>query len=148
MVANAVSAVLTGNAGAIVTERDVVKAWPGISPALGLATADSRVTFESCPTIEALRIMLEHAVRNLIVVREPHTVPSTRDPQLVAHPKRPHDLPPPRAGRSLSPRDLVERRHRVAGAGEVDEAIDVTTGAELVVKEKRARLDQGSSTRS
>ncbi len=74
MMANGLSAVLVGGEDAIVSEHDVVDAVArGIDPegpARNIATYGPFVVLDSCPVLEALRVMLEHAVRNLVVVRD------------------------------------------------------------------------------
>jgi CBS domain-containing protein len=73
MIANGLSAVLVGGEDAIVSEHDVVEAMARRvdpdSPARAIASYGPFVVLESCPVLEALRVMLEHAVRNLVVVR-------------------------------------------------------------------------------
>ena len=74
MVAGRCSAVLVGEPAAIVTERDVVTAVSrGARPAAtarDYATEHPYVVPASCRAIDALRILLEHEVRNLVVVDE------------------------------------------------------------------------------
>jgi CBS domain-containing protein len=72
MIANGLAAVLVGGEDAIVSEHDVVAAMarrvdPG-SPARAIATYGPFVVVDSCPILEALRVMLEHSVRNVVVV--------------------------------------------------------------------------------
>lgn len=74
MIANGLSAVLVGGEDAIVSEHDVVDAMARRldpdGPARVIATYGPFVVLDSCPVLEALRVMLEHAVRNLVVVRD------------------------------------------------------------------------------
>lgn len=74
MIANRLAAVLVGGEDAIVSERDVVVAMAHRvdpdSPARDIATYGPFVVLDSCPVIEALRVMLEHSVRNLVVVAD------------------------------------------------------------------------------
>ncbi|MFN8025551.1 MAG: CBS domain-containing protein [Acidimicrobiia bacterium] len=74
MVANGLSAVLVGGEDAIVSEHDVVDAMARRldpdGPARMIATYGPFVVLDSCPVLEALRVMLEHSVRNLVVVRD------------------------------------------------------------------------------
>jgi signal-transduction protein with cAMP-binding, CBS, and nucleotidyltransferase domain len=74
MVASGGSAVLVDHAHAIVTERDVVRAIArGAADnqvAVKYATSDPLLVFDSCRAIDALAIMLDHGVRNLMVVSE------------------------------------------------------------------------------
>jgi len=74
MIANGLSAVLVGGEDAIVSEHDVVDAMARRldpdGPARTIATYGPFVVLDSCPVLEALRVMLEHAVRNLVVVRD------------------------------------------------------------------------------
>ena len=74
MIANGLTAVLVGDEDAIVCEHDVVDAMArGLDPegpARMIATYGPYVVLDSCPVLEALRVMLEHAQRNLVVVRD------------------------------------------------------------------------------
>jgi len=74
MVANGISAVLVGGEDAIVSEHDIVDAMARRldpdGPARMIATYGPFVVLDSCPVLEALRVMLEHAERNLVVVRD------------------------------------------------------------------------------
>jgi len=74
MIANGLSAVLVGGEDAIVSEHDVVDAMARRldpdGPARMIATYGPFVVLDSCPVLEALRVMLEHSVRNLVVVRD------------------------------------------------------------------------------
>jgi CBS domain-containing protein len=77
MIANGLSAVLVGGEDAIVSEHDVVRAMAARvdpdSSAREVATYGPFVVLDSCPVLEALRVMLEHSVRNLVVVRDDGT---------------------------------------------------------------------------
>jgi CBS domain-containing protein len=74
MIAKGLSAVLVGGEDAIVSEHDVVDAMARRldpdGPARVIATYEPFVVLDSCPVLEALRVMLEHSVRNLVVVRD------------------------------------------------------------------------------
>lgn len=73
MMANGLSAVLVGGEDAIVSEHEVVDAVArGLDPdgpARMIATYTPFVVLDTCPVLEALRVMLEHSLRNLLVVR-------------------------------------------------------------------------------
>jgi CBS domain-containing protein len=74
MVENGLSAVLVGGEDAILSEHDVVDAMAKRldpdSPARLIATYGPFVVLDSCPVLEALRVMLEHSLRTLVVVRD------------------------------------------------------------------------------
>ena len=74
MIANGLSAVLVGGEDAIVSERDIVDAMARRldpdGPARAIATYGPFVVLDRCPVLEVLRVMLEHAVGNLVVVRD------------------------------------------------------------------------------
>lgn len=74
MVANGLSAVLVGGEDAIVSEHDVVDAMARRldpdTPARLVATYGPFVVLDTCPVLEALRVMVERSVRNLVVVQD------------------------------------------------------------------------------
>ncbi|HXY93546.1 MAG TPA: CBS domain-containing protein, partial [Acidimicrobiia bacterium] len=74
MVASGVSAVLVGGAHSIITERDVVRAMargvPCDEPASPYATADPLLVLDSSSVMEALGVMLDRGIRNIVVVSE------------------------------------------------------------------------------
>jgi signal-transduction protein with cAMP-binding, CBS, and nucleotidyltransferase domain len=72
MMQGGVSAVVLAQAGAVVTERDVVSALASgrapTAPAASIANPDPLVISESASALEALGAMLQNGIRHLVVV--------------------------------------------------------------------------------